>query len=43
MGVEFRLVEKYDKIKTSYIITDCHKTMPCINKYHVDVARTAFQ
>ena len=43
MGVEFGLVEKYDKIKTSYIITDCHKTMPWSTKYHTHVATTAFQ
>ena len=43
MGVEFGLVEKYDKVKTSRIITDCHQTMPWSNKYHTRVARTAFQ
>ena len=43
MGVEFGLVEKYDKIKIGRIITDCHRTMPWSNKYHTDVTRTAFQ
>ena len=42
-GVESGLVEKYDKYKISYTITDFHNTMPWSNKFHTDVARTAFQ
>ncbi len=43
MGVEAGLVEKYDKIKTSRTITTIHHTMPWSNKYHTNVATTAFQ
>ena len=43
MGVEAGLVEKYDKIKTSRTITDIHHTMPWSNRYHTNVATTAFQ
>ena len=42
-GVEAGLVEKYNKIKIGYTITDCHNTVPWSNKYNTDVARTAFQ